>query len=226
MKKILSFFSLLLVLLSPSISMGQGRSFIKECIDKYGECRNVAITRTNGDVMLYGKNGWAANACPADLTRALRKLHDRGEYIDDVQLTENGRWLILYGNNGFMWNDIPASLEQKLHQYHDDDEVVTSVTFNDDGDWIIISKDYFNASSPEISDWLKEGIRSNGKLWAACLTDDALVAVYERGYSIAGNVPESLKRALKETNLNVYRLKIAGSAWFFANNIGTYHYNM
>lgn len=209
-----------------NICYGQGREFIREAIEEYGECRNVAITKTNGDLMLYGRNGWAASRCPDDLTDALDRLNDESEYIDDVQLTEDGNWLILIGNNGFQWNNIPYSLERKLREYNNDGEIVLSVTFNDNGEWIIISEDHFSASNEEIRAWLKQGNEKYGMLWAACLTDDAAVAVYARGYRFMGNVPESLRNALQETELDVYRLKLAGTAWFFADLEGHYRYHM
>ena len=222
MKKIVLFFCITFA----NVCYGQGREFIREAIEEYGECRNVAITKTNGDLMLYGANGWAATGCPRDLTDALDELNDDGEFIDDVQLTENGNWLILIGNNGFRWNNIPYSLERKLRQYNDEEEIVLSVTFNDNGEWIIIGKDHYSASNAEISSWLKEGNEMYGMLWAACLTDDAAVAVYAGGYRFMGNVPKSLRDALQNTNLNVFRLKLAGSAWFFADVKGVYRYLM
>lgn len=137
MKKNLLFFLLLCLLPSFAIH-AQGREWIRQNIKKHGNCRNVAITRTNGDLMLYGLNGWASNGCPSNLTDALNELNNNGEYIDDVQLTESGRWLILYGNNGIRWNDIPYSLERKLREYNNDGETILSVTLNDYGNWIII----------------------------------------------------------------------------------------
>jgi len=53
-----------------------------------------------------------------------------------------------------------------------------------------------------------------------------MVAVFAGGYKFFGNVPESLKTALKNTKLDVYRLKIAGDSWFFADKNGSYQYNM
>ena len=167
-----------LCLFSTIVSFGQGRSYIKQAIREWGECRNVAITKTNGDLALYGANGCARSGLPNSLNEAITELNKDNDYIDDIQLTENGAWLILYGNNGFRWNDLPYSLEQKLRQFNRDKEIVLSVTFNDAGDWIIISKDYFNSSDSRINDWLKEGNEEFGKLWAACITDDALVAVF------------------------------------------------
>lgn len=209
-----------------SMSAQSGRSYIKGRIQAWGECRNVAITKTNGDLALYGQNGSARSGCPSNLNRALDDLNRREEYIDDVQLTEEGRYVILYGNNGIVWNDIPYSLEKQLRQYNREEEVITAVTFNDKGDWIVITTNYLAASDSSISQWLKEGNRQHGKLWTACITDDALVAVYEHGYKFKGNVPRDLKEALRSTTLDVVRLKIAGNSWFFADSKSRYRYSM
>ena len=207
-------------------TFGQGRTYIKEQIRSKGECRNVAITKTNGDLMLYGRNGLANDGCPQSLRNALAELNNDNKFIDDVQLTENGRWLILYGDNGIRWNDIPYSLERKLREYNNKGEVITSVTFNDAGDWIIITTNYFSSSDTRINEWLKEGNEKHGQLWAACVTDDAIVAVFQSGYKFFGEVPYSLKEALRNTRLDVFRLKIAGDAWFFADKNGRFEYNM
>jgi len=205
---------------------GQGRSYIKEQIQRRGECRNVAITKTNGDLMLYGRNGCARSGCPRSLDNAITELNNNNEYIDDIQLTEEGRWLILYGNNGFRWSDIPYSLERRIRSDNAENEVITSVTFNDAGDWIVITTNHYSASDSRITQWLKNGAFRYGALWAACVTDDAIVAVYAEGYQFLGNVPQSLKTALERSQLNVFRLKIAGSSWFFADSDGNYQYNM
>ena len=203
-----------------------GREYIRQQIGYHNECKNVAITRTNGDAMLYGTNGWAAQGCPIGFTDALHKLNDNGDLIDDIQLTEYGRWLILYGNNGILWSDIPYSLENKLREYNSNGEIITSVTFNDAGNWIVISQRYVSASDGWIREWLKDGTDKFGQLWAACITDDAMVAVYAQGYKFYGNVPQSLKDALDETSKDIYRIKIAGSHWFIADKYGWYRYKM
>jgi hypothetical protein len=217
---------LAMITMSCNLTFAQSREYIRNAISEWGECRNVAITKYNGDLALYGSNGYAHSGCPKGLNDAITELHNDGEYIDDVQLTEDGSWVILYGDNGLRWNDIPYSLEQKLREYNNMGEVITSVTFNDAGNWIVITKNYFSSSHSEVNQWLKEGNEEYGLLWAACVTDDAIVAVFDDGYKFIGNVPESLKKALRETNLDVYRLKIAGSAWFFADKNGRYNYNM
>ena len=216
----------LMLLINCHSSFAQSREYIRNAIEEWGECRNVDITKFNGDLALYGKNGCARSGCPNDLNDAITELNNNGEYIDDIQLTEEGRWLILYGDNGIQWNDIPYSLEQKLREYNQQGEVILSVTFNDAGNWIVITTNYYSASHSEVLNWLKEGNENYGQLWAACVTDDAVVAVFKEGYRFIGNVPETLKEALKKTTLNVFRLKIAGTAWFFADQNGHYHYSM
>lgn len=217
---------LIFITISLNLSAQNSRLYIRDAIKEWGKCRNVAITKTNGDLALYGRNGYAIAGCPAGLNKAITELNNKEEYIDDVQLTEGGCWLILYGNNGIRYNDIPYSLEQKLREFNKNREVITSVTFNDTGDWVVVTTNYISSSNTRIQNWLKEGMDKYGELWAVCITDDAIVAVFEEGYKFIGNVPSSLKTALQNTNLNVYRLKIAGSAWFFADSKGNYEYKM
>jgi len=202
------------------------RNFIKEQIAKQEECRNVAITKTNGDLMLYGKNGWAAYGCPESLTETLDELTEKGEYIDDVQLTEEGRWLILYGNNGFRWNDIPAGLEEKLREWNDKEEVITSVSFNDAGEWVAVSTNYISASDNKIRDFVSDGMNKYGGVWTTCMTDDALVVVYEKGFRTIGEIPSTLDESLNSTSIDVYRLKIAGDSWFFSDGKSLFEYHM
>lgn len=204
----------------------EGRAFIRECITKWGECRNVAITNTNGDLAIHGRNGWAGTGLPERLSNALTELNEDNKYISDVQLTEKGNWIILYGNNGFRWSGIPKSLEEKIREYNANYEEVTSVTFNDSGDWIVITTEHYSSSDARITAWLKEGAAEYGMLWAACITEDGMVACYERGYKFFGEVPSELRSRLRETDFDVYRIKIAGESYFFADKEGHYHYKM
>lgn len=225
--KRITFLLLLVGLMGAGSSVyGQGRSYIKSVIQRWGDCRNVAITKTNGDLALHQRNAYVSSGIPKGMSDALDKLNDEGELIDDVVLTEDGRYLILYGNNGVIWNDIPYSLERKLREFNDENEVILSVTFNDAGDWVVITTNYYSASDASIQRWLKEGNEEYGMLWSVCITDDACVAVYQTGYRSLGNIPSTLASALRNTNIDVYRLKIAGSSWFFADLDGHFRYNM
>lgn len=216
-----------LLLVSVSLSAQDDRAYIKEQIELWGSCRNVALSDQQGNVALSGYNVYAASGVLSNLSATLKQLSDAGEYIDDVQLTEAGRWLVLYGDNGFRWNDIPSDLERTLREYNSDQEVITSVTFNDNGGWIVISREHISASTSDVYDWIKEGIDQYGQLWAAHLTNDGLVLCYERGYKFTGDVPDVLKQKLRETSIDVYRIKfLSDGAYFIADNEGHYSYYM
>jgi len=205
-----------------------GRSYIREQIQKWGSCRTVAITKTNGDIAIYGQNGWAGIDLPKELEKTIRKLNADGEFVKEVVLTESGRWLILYADNGLYWGGISDNDRMliKLKEYNSQKEEITSVSFNDRGEWIIVTKNYFAASSGDLVTWLKEGNEKFGQIWTVCISEDGMVAVFETGYKYKGTVPQGLKDALSKTDLDVYALKIAGSSWFFADIDGNYEYNM
>ena len=63
---------------------GQGREYIRQQIKEKGECRNVAITKTNGDLMLYGRNGCSRSVCPSHFNDAIKILHNDREFIDYI----------------------------------------------------------------------------------------------------------------------------------------------
>ena len=196
-------FLLMAFCIVPAFSQGN-RSYIKQSINEWGSCRNVAITQYGGSVALNWNNAYASYGIPSLLASALKELNNKKEFIDDVQLTEGGRWLVLYGDNGFRWSGIPADLESTLRQYNNDREVVTSVTFNDNGGWIVISNDHVTASTSEVNGWIREGMESFGQLWAAHMTNDGLVLCYERGYKFMGNVPDNLLSMLKSKCFDHY----------------------
>lgn len=202
------------------------RDYIKDRIRSLDECKSVAITKTNGDAMIYGKNGYSAKGCPTGFTNALHELNEDGETIQDINLSESGRWLILYGDNGARWSSLYTDLENKIRKYNDARETITTVTFNDDGDWVVVTTEHISASDSDLQKWLADGCKEYGKLWTVCITDDALVAVYEEGYKLLGDVPQSLQDALTSCRSDVYVVKMAGSAWFFRATDGYWRYRM
>lgn len=223
----------------PFLDQGRDRDrdFVKEQIARAGECRNVAITMYGGDLVLCGRNGWAANDCPEYLTDALHGLERAGAFIEDVQLTEKGNWLIQYydgpvadgqtaQSQKFRWSGIPRDLRRQLQRYMEDGETIYSVSFNDLKEWIIITSESFSASNSALRDWLKEANEEHGMLWTVCLTDDAVVVVCENGFYMDGEVPWTLEDALNSTEIFVRRLKIAGDSWFFSDGIGEFDYEM
>jgi len=214
----------------PPYSVGDersGRKFLRDKINEWGECKNVAMTLTGGDVAIYKTNGWAAQGAPKEMTDKLKELHDKNKLIDDIVLTESGSWLILWGTNGISSYGTPDGLYPKLKRWNEENEVITSVTFNDHGDWIAITKTKYSASSKKVLSYIKEGEAEFGEFWAAHLTNDGLVLCYEKGYKFLGNVPDNLKKKLKDTKINVFRIKFLNDgSYFIADFEGNFAYNM
>lgn len=202
------------------------REYIRNSISGWGECKNVAITMTNGDMAIYGKNGYSYKDCPDEMTKTIKELHDNGNEIQDICLSEDGNWIILFDKNGGWWNGIPQAMADKFLAYHRNGETITSVSFTDEGEWIIVSDQHIAASSSSLKTWLFEGCDDYGDLWSCCITEDGAVAVYAGGYRFRGNVPEEFKDALRGAEFDVYRAKFAGDAWFMADKNGSYRYNM
>ena len=203
------------------------RSYIKQQIEKWGECKNVALTLTGGDVAIYGGNGYAANGIPQGMLDKLQLLNQSDQLIDDLVLTESGNWMILYGDNGINSYGAPDRLFNKLTEWNSQREVITSVTFNDNEDWIAITETKYSASSPFIIEKIQEGEAKHGEFWAAHLTNDGMVLCFERGYVFWGNVPENLKKELRETTINVFRIKFLSDGTFFiADFDGRFSYFM
>ena len=120
---------------------------------------------------------------------------------------------------------------------------MNAVSFNDAGDWIVIGDKNFSASSQELVNFLDEHQKDGMVLTTACISDEMCVAVYtssQYGYSLfysyyLTNDPISMKmwrrmfKAMKKANkkdITVFRIKVAGDAWFMADEEGWYHYEM
>lgn len=225
-KRILTLVLTLAAVAMAASAQTNSREYIRNAIKRWGECRNVAITRTNGDVAIYGDSASGYSCCnvPVELKTTLSELCNEGRFIDDVQLTEKGNWLVLYGKNSMTWSGVPATLEPVLHEVYDDDETVYSVTFNDQDEWILISDEYIRASDNDIQQWIADGMNELGKVYSACMTDNGLIVVFEEGFRYAGNVPDDLLEKLETTDIDIYRVKFSGKSWFIADASGR-HYN-
>lgn len=205
------------------------RNYIKQTIENWGTCRNVAITRTLGDIAIANTNDYVANYVPNKMLDKLKELNEGEHYIDDITLTEGGKWVILYDTNDAAWSaGIPEGLRQAILQFHENEYYVRSISFNDDGDWAIVAKEDVKCSTAALRKWAKDYMDSYGELWTITVGEDGnIFAVYSGGYAKKGeDIPEDLIEALGNTDKDYYRVKWAGGSWFFATEEGEYEYSM
>lgn len=217
---------LVLALCVSTTVMADDRNVVKDAIRRWGECKNVAITKTGGDAAIYGKNGYQTQNTPTAFTNALSELNDADNTIKEIQITENGSWLVVYNENGYRTSGLPNDMLETMSDYNDQHEEITGCSVNDRGEWAVITTEHFSTSSTSLTNWLKQGVEDHGQLWTICITNDGIVAVFENGYKYQGNVPESMKEALRETDKDIYYAKFAGTSWFIADKWGWYRYNM
>ncbi len=140
-------------------------------------------------VALNGINDYVTVGIPDSIEKELAELKEKGEYIDDIQITEVESWLILYGDNELVYRGLSEGLEKAVLAYHDDNEVIHIVAFNDLGDWIIISRDNYSVSSTVLSDEIDTGMKEYGNLVSAHMNNEGILLCFETGYKILGKAP-------------------------------------
>jgi len=205
----------------------EDRSSVKNAIQKWGSCRNVAITRTLGDAAIANKHDYVAEYVPSEMFKKLKSLFENDNYIDDITLTESGKWVILYDTNDAAWSaGVPQAMVDAIIEFNENDYYVTSISFNDNGQWAVVSREDVKTSSDELTEWLNSYTDVHGDLWTVTIGEDGIFAVYQSGYAKRGEIPEDLIEALQNSELDYYRVKFAGSSWFFADEEGNYQYSM
>ena len=111
-----------------ALSSARDRFYVKNSIERWGSCRNVAITDRGGDIAFVGTNKCAYDRIPTSLSKQIDNLNDRAFFINDVQLSEKGRWLISYGDGLMRWHRIPAMLKNCLYELITDRHQIKSIT--------------------------------------------------------------------------------------------------
>ena len=212
------------LVLSTSIQAQSNKEHIVQHIRAFDVCKSVAITQNSGSAMIYDQCEWIAQDCPHFFTEALYETKIAKDTLQDIHITELGRWIVLYNANKVKSDLLYENLNQKIASCQEDNEKITTITFNDNGDWVVVTTKQVTASSNDLLAWIIEGCQKYGQVWTACITEDAAVVVYESGFKFHGNVPENLKEALRACKSNVYTVKLSGSSWLFrcTNNTGVY----
>lgn len=223
----MSLFIGMVLLLIPADSIARsGRAYIKDSMKKWGECRTVTITETNGDAMIFGNNGYGYDDIPSGMGSRIEELNDGNVRITDLHLSENGNWIILYGTNGFTRRGLPSDLDDLLVDWNDRGYTILSASFDDDGHWIAVSKEKFATSDYRITQWVQDGANKYGSVLSACVSEGIAIVIYERGHQIMGKAPQGLVNAIKTCGFKVRIAKVTKSAWFISDGISAYRYYM
>lgn len=191
-------------------------------MDTVGTCIELAMTRTQGWVMVYDK-GWAAYDAPSECKNFMRAVTNSGLVIRVCRVTESGNWLVIAGSNAYSYTtNLPQGLKDKLMELNKQGRYITSADFNDYEEWILVAGKDVYASDPSTENWVKEGMAQYGRPLSVCLTEDSAIVVFSGGYLSRGYLPATLKAWLAQPPFRIDCVRLFGDYWFIASGQGKY----
>ena len=209
-------------LLVPVTVWGQDRSHIRNAINGWGRCLNVALTSTRGNVAMHGTSvSWAG--IPVELGNALQAEVNARNRILDVHITERGSW-VMVSSGRVSSNGTPTEFANTITRKSNERNPILAASFNDRGQWIIIAERTWTASDTDLTNWIRSGQNQHGNVVSACFRDDGLVVVFQRGVIGRGTYPAGMWDAARRLGGGV--AKFAGNSWFVADRNGNFSFSM
>lgn len=176
-------------------------SYIKETINKWGECRTGAITTYGAGVGVYGNSGYAyTGSTPSKLKKRIEEANTNNSKITDINITENGNYVIVLGGSGYWTLGYPELFFKKLEQYRTGDlrdDQIFSACFNDRGDWVVITDKHYSYSNENIKNFILKAEELYEEVCYAYITNNGMIACCKDGVYYK-NIPSNLAEALKK----------------------------
>lgn len=211
---------------STLVTFAQDFTQFKQAIDQYKSCRLATFTNSGCAMIVIGGNGFWMKGCPQAMNDQMNQIAAAGQTIVDVQVTEKQSWAVLYGANGYSTNGVPTSLNNKLKELNSGGQIFRSIAINDIGEWVVVTNTNIYFSDTDLQSAIVEDMGAYGNVVSVCLTDDAMLVVYDGGYGAYGEIPTTLSNSLGSLPFNPTDIAIAGTRWVAADNNGSYSYNM
>lgn len=211
-------------------NLQQGFNFLREQIGKWKELRNGTLAEGSGaGVVLYGNNGYAyTRNTPDALKNAIVEQNKANKNIEDVCVTEQGKFSIIFDNYGYQISGgCPQEFLNALNLYNARREKIVSVALDDNGRWAVVGENNFNSAMSIFSD-IKAAINKYGRLYSVSLTNSgAFVVCCERGVYWNNMVPNNVIDEIKKANFGVRYVKFTANGKFIITDGNTTaRYNM
>jgi hypothetical protein len=218
-----SFLKCILVMLlisSGTVTFGQKRTILVDAINEWGNCKNVLITATHGNIAISDRYGYALDGeFPPEMYDAIKEASENQRPVTDLVLTESGNFLVLIGNNGYAAKGIPEKLDVRLKEINKAEGEVVSVSFNDNGDWMVVAADAVYGVIDGILDF-QTIANENGRIMTGHITNNGVAIVCEKGVYLYGDFPKALPETIKKTTFPIYRVKFADDGAYFISDKG------
>jgi transglutaminase-like putative cysteine protease len=102
------------------------------------EYRCVAFRPQGGWVLLYDRNGYAADGIPAAITDQLEQVRKAGGALRSVAFAPDGGWVVLFDNE-FKAEGVPGALTDCLAEQRQKGAAVRCVTFTSRNEWFLLN---------------------------------------------------------------------------------------
>ena len=196
--------------------------------------KSVAFQSDGSGIVLFGKNDFAYNGnIPEALTDQMMTFINDDMEVEEVILTEQGRWMLLIdGGQGYISDGLHNDPEQAyqvmfewLNKFIDNGEVLVSVAFDDEGGWMVVTDKNFICSNVELMNKVSANFQTLGFPRGLAMCDGFQVVLHHYGYAMYGdNVNfEKLAYSLTNTKLDYWRIKVTPSGkYLYMDNEGSF----
>lgn len=196
---------------------------------KWNELRNGTLAERSGaGVVIYGNNGYAyTGSTPEALKNKIVELNKANVKIDDVCVTENGRYCLIWGDNGYAAKG-PQEFLNILEDFNHRKETIRSVALTDGGAWAIVGETNTSCANTTLLQFVNDARNKYGTIYSISLSNmGAIVVCCERGVAWNNMVSNNVVDEIKKANFSVRFVKFSTNGKFIiTDGDKTSRYNM
>lgn len=184
--------------------------------------------RSGAGVVIYGNNGYAYTGRTTDaLKNKIVELNKANSKIDDVCVTDNGRYCLIWGDNGYAASG-PTEFLNKLEDFNHRKETIRSVALTDGGTWAIVGETNTSCANTTLLQFVIGARDKYGTIYSISLFNmGAIVVCCERGVAWNNMVPNKVIEEIKNANFSVRYVKFTTNGKFIiTDGDKTSRYNM
>lgn len=197
-------------------------SYIKNCINRWKECKIAVVNDKGMGVAIYGRNGFSyTGSTTKSLRDKIDQINGDNGNIIDVSLSSDGGVAIVFDSYGWHTNNAPERLSDRLHHYNFERENILSASFNSLNEYCIVADKHYDTSGGRISEFVKTAQSRYGAIDYAYISDLGRVAICRRGIYYE-NIPSNVVEALGVIKFKPDYIKFTDSGYYFISNKNGY----
>ncbi len=197
-------------------------TYIKNCINRWKECKIAVVNDKGMGVAIYGRNGFSyTGSTTKSLRDKIDQINGDNGNIIDVSLSSDGGVAIVFDSYGWHTNNAPERLSDRLHHYNLERENILSASFNSLNEYCIVADKHYDTSGGRISEFVKTAQSRYGAIDYAYISDLGRVAICRRGIHYE-NIPSNVVEALGVIKFKPDYIKFTDSGYYCISNKNGY----